>query len=390
MGNTMARGRMRYSREVDSGERRMYRERDLVQIAKRQNNTRRSYLVVNRLQGKHIPVRPSQALELFDGLAQIVQEKYGDEDLLLVGFAETATAIGASLAACLGCDYMQTTRETLEGVEYLYFSESHSHATQQKLARDDIEKVRDLGKRIVFVEDEVTTGNTIWKIIQILRREYPGSFQFAVASLLNGMGAQDMERYQQGGVPLHFLVKTDHSVYGEAAAKFQEDGDVLDCVCDGEEKIVWTVVGGGCQPRRLVSGGQMQARCRRLWKETRAKFPLKCGSRVLVLGTEEFMYPGLCVAAGMEAQGCQVSYHATTRSPIAVCKDEEYPLHRQYVLRSFYDPERVTYLYDLGSYDQVFVITDGLDLTGIGGRSLSKALKLAGNTEIHFIRWESL
>ena len=62
----------------------MYRERDLVQIAKRQNNTRRSYLVVNRLQGKHIPVRPSQALELFGGLAQIVQEKYGDEDLLLV------------------------------------------------------------------------------------------------------------------------------------------------------------------------------------------------------------------------------------------------------------------------------------------------------------------
>ena len=94
----------------------------------------------------------------------------------------------------MGCDYMQTTRETLEGVEYLYFSESHSHATQQKLARDDIEKVRDLGKRIVFVEDEVTTGNTIWKIIQILRREYPGSFQFAVVSLLNGMGAQDMER----------------------------------------------------------------------------------------------------------------------------------------------------------------------------------------------------
>ena len=33
-----------------------YVENDLVRIAKRENNIRRKYLVVNPLQGKHVPI----------------------------------------------------------------------------------------------------------------------------------------------------------------------------------------------------------------------------------------------------------------------------------------------------------------------------------------------
>ena len=46
-----------------------YVENDLVRIAKRENNMRRKYLVVNPLQGKHVPVVPSKALKLFTDLA---------------------------------------------------------------------------------------------------------------------------------------------------------------------------------------------------------------------------------------------------------------------------------------------------------------------------------
>ena len=38
---------------------------DLVKIAKRENNTKRSYLYVNPVQGKHVPVSPSLPLLLF-------------------------------------------------------------------------------------------------------------------------------------------------------------------------------------------------------------------------------------------------------------------------------------------------------------------------------------
>ena len=79
-----------------------YTEKDLVKIAKRENNTKRNYLVVDPLQGKHIPVVPSKALDLFAALADTFREKYKDEKLLLVGFAETATAIGAQAAITVG------------------------------------------------------------------------------------------------------------------------------------------------------------------------------------------------------------------------------------------------------------------------------------------------
>ena len=42
-----------------------YQQKDLVRIAKRENNTKRNYLVVDPLQGKHVPVEPSKALNLF-------------------------------------------------------------------------------------------------------------------------------------------------------------------------------------------------------------------------------------------------------------------------------------------------------------------------------------
>lgn len=65
-----------------------YVENDLVRIAKRENNMRRKYLVVNPLQGKHVPVVPSKALKLFTDLADVFRNEYKNEKLLLVGFAQ--------------------------------------------------------------------------------------------------------------------------------------------------------------------------------------------------------------------------------------------------------------------------------------------------------------
>ncbi len=54
----------------------IYNEHDLVRIAKRENNNKRKYLVVNPLQGKHIPVKPSEALKLFSNLADTMKGQY--------------------------------------------------------------------------------------------------------------------------------------------------------------------------------------------------------------------------------------------------------------------------------------------------------------------------
>ena len=53
-----------------------YSECDLLRLAKRVNNTKRSYLLVNPLQGKHIPVDPEAALTMMQALGKTVKENY--------------------------------------------------------------------------------------------------------------------------------------------------------------------------------------------------------------------------------------------------------------------------------------------------------------------------
>ena len=84
---------------------RIYENSELMQVAKRENNTKRIYLLVNPLQGKHIPAIPSQVMELFEQLSQCLQRDCKGERLTVIGFAETATAIGAG--AALGCPQAQ-------------------------------------------------------------------------------------------------------------------------------------------------------------------------------------------------------------------------------------------------------------------------------------------
>ena len=363
----------------------MYSETDLVRIAKRENNKKRNYLVVNQLQGKHIPVEPESAMKMFADLAQVLQDKYKNERLLCVGFAETATAIGAGVAIALKAQYMQTTRERIPDVEYLFFSEEHSHATEQKLVKTDIDKVIDEIDRIVFVEDEVTTGKTILNSIAILEKEYPKKVQYAVASILNGMNEEAIQRYQEQNIDLHYLVKTNHDKYAALAETFAGNGTYVPAntnTIEGKEIAVPKAM----DARRLVDAVSYKEACEKLWNAVKEQVDLEEQERILVVGTEEFMFPALYVAEKIQKSGCDVRCHATTRSPIAVSSEESYPLHVRYELRSLYDKERVTFLYDIASYDVVLVITDAPKEEVEGKNTLLHALQTK-NENIILVRW---
>lgn len=394
----------------------MYTEAELVRIAKRENNTRRKYLVVNRLQGKHIPVSPKEALQMFRSLAELIKEAYPSERLLMVGFAETATAIGAAVAIECQAAYMQTTREVIDGVDYLYFSESHSHATEQKLVKTDLDKIIGKTDRIVFIEDEVTTGNTILNIVRLIQKTYAQPVSFAVASILNGMNEEALENYKNLKIPVHYLVKTAHDTYTEIAEQYQADGTCHICTKpqekeveqqkevqqqiemqqtkEAQQPIEVQEISGWINARRLHMADTYKQACEQLWQEIQQKYgytkytkETETGRRILVLGTEEFMYPALYVGAKLEEAGYTVRMHATTRSPIAVSKEEKYPLHTRYELASLYDKNRTTFVYDLAEYEEVLVLTDAQKQETEGWESLQRALTLNHNRQIRGIRW---
>ena len=136
-----------------------YSEGDLLRLAKRVNNKKRSYLLVNPLQGKHIPVDPEAAMTMMQALGKTVKGNYEGRPLI-IGFSETATAIGAAVAAEIGdqCFYTQTTREIDEDIQsWIYFSEEHSHATEQKLCADGLDQQISHSDYILLVDDEIST-----------------------------------------------------------------------------------------------------------------------------------------------------------------------------------------------------------------------------------------
>lgn len=365
----------------------MYNETELVRVAKRQNNNKRKYLVVNRLQGKHIPVNAQKAFAMFDELAKTINENYKDEKLLLVGFAETATAIGARLAVKLDSSYIQTTRENIPNVDYLYFTESHSHATEQKLVKNDIDRIADSIDRIIFVEDEVTTGNTIMKIIDILEKAYPKKFKFSVASILNGMDNEALTKYSNRSINIHYLVKTDHSTYTAIADSFKGDGEYFDKNIHTPTLDFYEYTVGNYQnTRRCVNGKDYQSACGTLWENISVHLcdiPKNC----LVIGTEEFMYPALYIADKLSSIGIDTKCHSTTRSPITVSSEESYPLHRRFELASLYDNNRTTFIYDLQRYDCTIIVTDSHYESTVGLNTLINALIMCGNDNIKLFRW---
>ncbi len=470
----------------------IYQEQDLVTVAKRENNTKRNYLIVNRRQGKHIPVCPKEALEMFSALADIVRQAYRNERLLIIGFAETATAIGAAVAVELGQYYIQTTRENVEGVDdYVYFTEAHSHATEQKVVRADVESVVCGRKntyggqtdgtvvtmeeplkpidRIVFIEDEVTTGNTILSAIEkieeletikAIEKAHGSKLCFSVASILNGMDSAAEAIFQKRQIPLHYLVKIDHAKYPQLAENYRGDGNYMNCSNDESESRVkledseinqFGEINGinkinqinknnfganklnnvyylknntnsicfnsacsdinyinnkcyyidgfdnrcfikeftveGCRNARRIQDAKVyQNACEQLCQKICAQIELP--DQILVLGTEEFMYPALLLAAKLEEQGKFVRFHATTRSPIAVSTESEYPLHARYELASIYDNQRRTFVYDLAAYNAVIIISDAPITSAEGKNSIYKALAHSGNQNITLVQWK--
>lgn len=372
-----------------------YTKEQLVQLAKRHNNNKRPYLLVNPLQGKHIPVEPHKCFSLFQELSQRLYASYPNEKLFIIGFAETATAIGAAIAVNSPLDtyYIHTTRETLEQADYLYFTESHSHATEQKLVCNHLKDFITKTDRIIFVEDEVTTGNTILNIINLLNKQFSNfPLKYGIASILNSMEPSVMDNFKQLGISFDYLLHLDKEDYTEKLNIFSYPPSlVTDCRDFQDISYSNLILPSKSDPRIGVSCKKYQEHCDRLASHLFQELDMEDlkGKKVLVLGTEEFMFPPLYFAAKLEQSGLcsSVHFHATTRSPISADHDRNYPIHNRYILNSYYDDDRITYIYNLDPYDYVIILSDTSSNSEKAMAALSHALKLNHCNNIQNVKW---
>ena len=375
-----------------------YTETDLLRLAKRFHNTKRTYLLVDPLQAKHLSVQPSKALEMFHALGKKVGEAC-DGVGLVIGFAETATAVGMAVAEEMSddCIYIHTTRELVpEENDWVEFCEEHSHAVEQKLSGSHLDQWIKSCKSIVFVDDEISTGKTLINIVSRLKEQYPEieEKRLVAASIINRVSEVNEQKMRDYGLECVSLLKLEETDYAEAVKDFS-----ITEACEPQKN---DTAGSASETGISEIRSQVSLMDPRLGVSTReyrrnidafadslihSGLVKKADGNILVVGTEECMYPAIVLGSRLEqALHAKVFTHSTTRSPIGICMDEAYPIQSGYKLKSLYDAGRTTYIYNLEKYDQVILVTDSEQIPGESLDTVVRALRASGNDEILLIR----
>jgi len=363
----------------------VYTPENTLRLAKRYHNPKRSYLLVNPLQGKHMPVSPSAALAMMDALGDKIAAQY-PHARLVIGFAETATAIGARVARALGpnCIYIHTTRENaMIGKLKLKFQEEHSHAVDQMLSADHLNQWIAHTPQVIFVDDELSTGKTLVNMIAQIQDQFPimKKRTAVAASIINRLSPENEEMLAANGVESLCLVKLPQEDYAEAVAAFEVNAAVP--AMENGRQALFMPVKTPLFNSRMGCDVMDQLQClhqlHRKWVFELEPILMNIRS-LLILGTEEYMLPALSLGAAIEWTYPHLSVfcHATTRSPIGILDKENYPIRSGYKLCSLYEEGRDTYIYNLRPYDLVIVLTDAETPTEKGASQLLSVLEDAG------------
>lgn len=367
-----------------------YTENELLKLAKRINNTKRTYLLVDPLQAKHMPVSPSEAIFMMEALGNKIASIY-PETRLVIGFAETATAIGAVTAGCISgdCVYIHTTREDMNEVEgWIEFLEEHSHAAEQKLASEKLSQLFAATDTIVFVDDELSTGKTIINIVENLIDKYPEleEKKLVAASVINRVSDENIAIMKASGIENICLLKLENLDYTKAVEDIEAYGAER---VDAPESDIRACAAYPVPDARLgVKMSEYNEKLAEISEDFINSNRLNIFGKVLVMGTEEAMYPSLILAKHIEAAGIAeyVKCHSTTRSPIGISDSEGYPIRSGHIVHSFYSDDRTTFIYNLEKYDTAIFFTDAVSPEQGAVNDLTELIRRNGCENILFIK----
>jgi len=274
-------------------------------------NPKRGFLVVSRILGRHIPARPSDLREAMNDLTESISPHLPGP-VLIVGMAETATALGQGVHAGYvsmtrrdDVFYVQSTRQVDGEEPLLAFEEAHSHATSHLILRPRTDEMREAyakARTLVIVDDECSTGNTFVESATALLGVMPSVERIETAVLTDWSGGDYLDRMPMPS-QRHFLLagKLTWTPDPEAVARAS-----LTAASNGHGKAPPK---GSPARHGIRSPGHGEPPLRDL--------PLvRPGHRVLVLGECEFTYAALLLGEQMEDEGHDVHVQAITRSPV--------------------------------------------------------------------------
>lgn len=344
---------------------------DLTGLALR-NNPRRAQLIVSRVLAKHIPARPSAVLDASADLAAQVQAACGTDDVLVMGFCETATGLGHAVAAHLGADVVATTRRPQHAV-VLGFEEPHSHATSHVLAPSDPDLLTRAAV-VVLVDDELSTGTTVLNTIEAFQALRLRS-HYVVATLTDVRTEEARAAFEQRADELGVVVDVVSLLSGSLHVASDATFRVTEAL-PGLVKVAPTPLGTASTAVTQASWRAPLDSAAGLtdWDAYRDDLAalarqvegLFVKDRVLVVGDEELIGLPVDLAAHLENRGLDVSVQSTTRSPVHALDHPGYAIRRTLTFPALTDPERASFLHNVTDplvasddevpYDHVLVV----------------------------------
>ncbi|MBL8148449.1 MAG: phosphoribosyltransferase domain-containing protein, partial [Blastocatellia bacterium] len=253
---------------------------------------------------------------------------------LFLGFAETATALGHALFSQYTStghrlEYLHTTRDDIvELSPVLQFEEEHSHATRHLCYAEDPNFFTNFD-HIVLIDDELTTGKSALNLIESLQRHHNAK-RFSIVSILDWRTREYKRHFDDRVARLAIPIDVVSLLHGQAhstgSASFAEEVCYKETVQSdiNSKAFVETIVACPKVPvveytRRLTDLMEVKQN----YLKFTGRFPityrshqeieaavLKCVKIVengleteeqdkptLILGTEEFIYFPMLVAA---------------------------------------------------------------------------------------------
>ncbi|NOU99648.1 phosphoribosyltransferase [Paenibacillus sp. LMG 31457] len=400
-------------------------------------NKKRSFLFVSKVLGKHIPVNPYTSLLSGVSLGLLLQqelqgnmprhllllamqgiinpsqsyEAYHEvmshrlslpQSILFIGFAETATAIGHAVFQTFraNCHYIHTTREIIEESEsILHFSEEHSHAVAHYCYAKDPQLFTN-AETVVLIDDEITTGKTSLNIIRDMQAKFPKKVYYILA-LLDWRTESDQQQFtrleQELDISIHVLslVKGEVKVSGSSESLTPGVPSLPDADPTVPVDVIYVdrlFVHHSTTDKRpyLLHSGRFgltpqdeEQSAIAITQTAQQLRQTRVGANTLCVGTGEFMYIPMRIAAEM---GAGVSYQSTTRSPIHTIDREGYAVKSGYPYLSPEDPEVTHFLYNIpvGLYDDLYFFMER-EADPSSMLPICQILKTRGVQRIHLV-----